>query len=60
MTPAGVVTTLTSLNVSNGTYTSLLQASDSSIYGLSGGGSFLKGTILKMTTAGVLYHLVFI
>jgi len=54
MTPAGVVTTLASLNGSNGAYTSLLQDSDSSIYGMSGGGSFLKGTVLKMTPAGVL------
>jgi len=59
--PSGVITLLVSFNDTNGGYPygSLLQASDSNLYGMtSQGGSAGEGTIFKCTTSGILTTLV--
>jgi len=64
MTPAGVLTTLVSFPGANGTLplefpSALVQGSDGNFYGTTGGGgSGGKGSVFKMTPAGVLTTLV--
>ncbi len=60
LTPAGVLTTLTSFNGVNGNGPEgLLQGSDGSFYGTTlFGGNFDDGTVFKMTPAGALTTLV--
>jgi uncharacterized repeat protein (TIGR03803 family) len=61
LTPAGVLTTLSMLNLTNGynPAAGLAQGSDGNFYGTTdGGGSGGNGTVFRMTPAGVLTTLV--
>ncbi len=62
MTSTGVLTTLVTLNRTNGSQpmAALVQGSDGNFYGTTKlGGGFGNGTVFKMTSAGVLTTLVF-
>jgi len=61
MTPTGVLTTLVSLNGSNGShpYAGLVQGSDGNFYGTTAwGGTYGFGTVFQMTPGGALTTLV--